>query len=179
MVMRRWWSVVAGIGLVAGVATGDGDEPARGARLLAPYKAQLQQALREGLAKGPVQAISACRVEAPEIAKTLSRDGVRLGRTSHLLRNPSNSPPDWVVPILAAYVASQDARSARSVALPNGRSGYVEPIRVQPLCLTCHGADLAPDVAARIAELYPEDRAVGFRAGDLRGAFWIEFPAAE
>ena len=35
-----------------------------------------------------------------------------------------------------------------------------------------------PDVASRISELYPEDRATGFEAGDLRGIFWVEFPAA-
>ena len=49
---------------------------------------------------------------------------------------------------------------------------------VQPLCLNCHGVELAPDVAGRIAELYPEDRATGFEAGELRGVFWVEFPEA-
>ena len=44
-------------------------------------------------------------------------------------------------------------------------------------CLTCHGSSLAPDVAAQISDLYPQDRAVGFEAGDLRGVFWLEFPA--
>jgi hypothetical protein len=65
------------------------------------------------------------------------------------------------------------------VALPGERSGYVEPIGVQPLCLTCHGESLAPDLASRIEELYPADRAVGYRVGDLRGVFWAEFPRAE
>jgi hypothetical protein len=65
------------------------------------------------------------------------------------------------------------------VPLPDSRLGYVEPILVQPLCLTCHGDPLAPDIAARIDELYPEDRAVGYEIGDLRGVFWIEFPAED
>ena len=59
----------------------------------------------------------------------------------------------------------------------DGAERYVEPIRVQGLCLTCHGASLPAPVAARIAELYPEDQAVGFAEGDLRGLFWAEFPA--
>ena len=47
---------------------------------------------------------------------------------------------------------------------------------LQPLCLTCHGSELAPGVAEQISELYPEDHAIGFEAGDLRGVFWLEFP---
>jgi hypothetical protein len=43
------------------------------------------------------------------------------------------------------------------------------------LCLTCHGSNLDADIAASIAERYPEDRATGFEAGDLRGVFWVEF----
>ena len=43
-----------------------------------------------------------------------------------------------------------------------------------PLCLTCHGAALSPDVEAALAESYPEDHATGYSAGDLRGAFVVE-----
>ena len=69
-------------------------------------------------------------------------------------------------------------RSNGAVPLPDNRWGYVEPITVQPLCLACHGSEIVPDVADRISELYPEDRATGFAVGDLRGVFWVEFPAA-
>jgi hypothetical protein len=52
----------------------------------------------------------------------------------------------------------------------------VEPIVVQPMCVTCHGADVAPDLRAKIEELYPDDQATGYAAGDLRGIFWAELP---
>ena len=65
------------------------------------------------------------------------------------------------------------------VALGAGRIGYAEPIFMKPLCVTCHGEALAAPVRERIAELYPEDRATGFRVGDFRGLFWAEFPAGE
>ena len=67
------------------------------------------------------------------------------------------------------------SRSPKAVELDGNRWGYVEPIIVQPLCLTCHGSELAPDIGAQITELYPDDRATGFEAGDLRGVFWVEF----
>jgi hypothetical protein len=62
------------------------------------------------------------------------------------------------------------------VEIAPGLQGYVEPIRVKSMCLTCHGATLAPEVASRIAELYPEDQATGFGEGDLRGVFWVSWP---
>ena len=173
---RRFCIFVIALALAAGGVQAQQSELARGAELLAPFKRKLQDALRLGLAEGPVQAISACQVRAPEIATALSLDGINLGRTSHRLRNPANSSPEWVSPILEAYISSSADRAPRVVPLPNKRFGYVEPILLQPLCLTCHGETLAPEVAASINELYPEDRATGFKVGDLRGVFWIEFP---
>ena len=150
---------------------------APGPQLLAPFKQELQAALRDGLAQGPAEAISVCRDTAPEIADALSQDGVRLGRASHRLRNPANSAPEWVSPILDAFINSDAERGPRRVTLPGNRHGYVEPIVVQAVCLICHGENLAPDIAARIDELYPDDNAVGFNVGDLRGVFWVEYPA--
>jgi hypothetical protein len=150
-------------------------EMARGAQLLQPFKAQMQQALKAGMAEGPVQAIDACRIRAPEIAAALSKDGVRVGRASHKLRNPDNAGPHWVGPVLDEYLAS-DRREPVEVALENGYIGYAEPILVQPLCLTCHGEVLAPDLESTIGTLYPDDQATGYTDGDLRGVFWVEYP---
>ena len=33
------------------------------------------------------------------------------------------------------------------------------------------------EIAERIRALYPEDQATGFREGDLRGVFWVSYPA--
>jgi hypothetical protein len=162
--------------LLAGSAFADEAARARGAELLAPFKRQLQAALKEGLSQGPSQAVAACRLRAPEIAASLSGDGVRVGRTSHRLRNPANASPEWVRPVLDAYLADSDDRAPRVSQLNEGRTGYVEPITTKQLCLVCHGGSLAPDLAEQIRELYPEDRAAGFREGELRGVFWVEFP---
>lgn len=147
----------------------------RGAELLAPFKRDLMQALTAGMAEGPVAAIEVCQIEAPGIAASLSQEGVRVGRSSHRLRNPDNAPPDWLQPIMDAYLDDTESRMPRSVSLADGRTGYAEPILLQPLCLTCHGSELPGEVARRIEELYPEDRATGFEVGELRGVFWAEF----
>lgn len=149
---------------------------ARGAELLMPFKKNLKKALIAGMDKGAVEAIDVCKVEAPAIAGALSVDGVVVGRTSHRLRNPDNAAPDWVVPILEAYLEEDGEQVPHLIALDDDRSGYVEPIAMQPLCLSCHGTTLEPDIAAAIEEQYPKDQATGFETGDLRGVFWVEYP---
>jgi hypothetical protein len=169
-------AILLALTFAAAAAHAQDAERARGAELLAPFKKDLQQALKSGLAEGPAEAIQVCRVTAPGIADALSVDGIRMGRSSHKLRNPDNTAPDWVSPIMQGYLDDPSGRTPRAVALADDRWGYVEPIIVQPLCLACHGSELAVDVAAQISELYPDDRATGFAAGDLRGVFWLEFP---
>ena len=61
-----------------------------------------------------------------------------------------------------------------TVELAGGGLGYVEPIRIKPPCLACHGASLAPATADELAERYPEDQATGYKLGELRGLFWAE-----
>ena len=154
-------------------------EPARGAELLAPLKKNLKLALMAGMQKGPLNAISVCKDQAPAIADSLSVEGIQIGRTSHPLRNPANSAPEWVDPVLRAYLEEESDRAPRVVSLANNREGYVEPIMIKPLCLACHGETLAPDVAAQIETMYPEDEATGFKVDELRGVYWVEYSAVQ
>ncbi len=172
---HRYLALALAAFALAGCPEAQVDHQARGAELLAPFKMKLKGALLQGMESGPAEAIGACRAEAPQIAASLSTDGVRMGRSSHKLRNPQNAPPDWLVPILEAYASTAAEHVPQLADLGDGRSGYAEPIIVQPLCLTCHGETLHPDVAGRIAELYPEDEATGFAEGDFRGVFWVEY----
>ena len=155
-------------------ATAVADPAATGAALLGPFKMNLMQAFSTGMQEGPVSAISVCRDEAPGIAATLSVDGVRMGRSSHKLRNPANAPSEWLEPVIESY-AGGNAQGPQVVELADGRHGYVEPIMMQGMCLVCHGSNIEPGVAARTAELYPDDQATGFVEGDFRGVFWVEF----
>ena len=169
--------------LLAPLPAGAGETPddgatARGAALLLPFKQQLKSALQSGMAEGPAAAIDVCRDEAPAIAASLSIDGVEMGRTSHRLRKPDNRPPAWTTTLLDRYVAG-GASGATTVVLPDGVSGYVEPIYIQPVCLACHGSTLAPGVADALTRLYPDDAATGFAAGEFRGLFWVTYPTPD
>ena len=160
---------------LAAVAQAGDDPAAHGASLLAPFKAELKNALMAGMKEGPATAIEVCSDDAPGIAAKLSVDGVLMGRSSHKLRNPDNAAPDWLAPIIDAYASGDGELAPVVVDLDDGRHGYAEPIRVQPLCLTCHGKTVHADVAERIETLYPGDEATGFSEGDFRGVFWVSF----
>jgi len=147
-----------------------------GAEAVLPFKKSLKQALVTGLEDGPVVAVSACRVEAPKLAEAQSLGAINVGRASLKLRNPNNAPKPWMQPFLEVYENDPEQREPGVVLIDKNTVGYVEPIFMQPLCVTCHGAELAPDLQARLEELYPDDQATGYSAGDLRGVFWAELP---
>jgi hypothetical protein len=160
------------------------DEPAlwlaQGAATVKPFKQNLLVTLQAAIqAHGPEVAVRTCQLQAPAIAGTATGPQVEVGRTSHRLRNPDNAPRVWVKPLLDSYVAAAGADTLpRTVELEDGGVGYVEPIMVKPLCVTCHGAQVAPALAKKIHELYPQDQATGFAVGDFRGLFWVEFSKA-
>jgi hypothetical protein len=133
---------------------------------------RLMGRLQEAVAAGGVPgAIGVCRDEAPRFANEVAEEtGLRIGRTSHRLRNPANAPPDWI--------RDATAESPRVFRGPEGALRVTLPIRAKAMCLQCHGAEgqIEPAVRAAIDASYPDDRARGFSEGDLRGMFWIEVP---
>jgi hypothetical protein len=160
-----------------GSASADELQLQQGSELLTPYKQQLKQALQTGLADGALAAIEACGTKAPTIAAGLSTGDIRMGRSSHKLRNPDNAPEPWAQAVIDNYLQHPAAREPVAVQLADGRTGYAEPIVTQPMCLLCHGDNLNSALQAQLDAEYPEDQATGFAAGDLRGIFWVEFVA--
>ncbi len=145
---------------------------AAAAGLGAALKAELEAAVQNG---GPVAALGVCRLKAPDIAARISADSnLDVRRTSLKPRNPLNAPNAWQTEVLRAFesrkVAGEDPSTLSFSALVDGEFRYMKAIPTGPVCLACHGQALAPEVSAKLAELYPHDQATGFRLGDLRGA---------
>lgn len=149
---------------------------AAAARFGGELRGELVAAMNEG---GPVSAIGVCSERAPAIAERVESDtGVKVGRSSLRLRSARDSAPTWV----RAWLDAQGERSAAGVAgiarVEDGRARVLRPLVVEAVCLKCHGASgsLAPEVRAALTARYPDDRATGYREGDLRGALWAEGP---
>ncbi|HPF35673.1 MAG TPA: DUF3365 domain-containing protein [Candidatus Krumholzibacteria bacterium] len=146
-------------------------------------KSALQAAMKEG---GPINALGVCNVKAVPIAETIStEEGLLVGRTALKTRNPDNAPDGWEEATLLDFQARLDAdeklKDLEAWTVITDDAGhrtfrYMKAIGTMPMCLKCHGERLDSEVAARVAELYPQDRAVGFKAGDLRGAFSVRMP---
>ena len=49
------------------------------------------------------------------------------------------------------------------------------PLAKMP-CLICHGDNIDSTISTKLNELYPNDKAVGYKAGEIRGAFTITQP---
>lgn len=147
---------------------------------LAPFKTTLREELGRALKTSPEQAIEVCAQRAPELARAASHDGVVVGRSALKLRRAANAPRPWLAPVMDRLSKEPSGSEAiEVVSLPDGRRGYAEAIWIAPPCLTCHGDNLAPSVADKLREKYPNDAARGFRAGEFRGVFWAELdPAA-
>lgn len=143
------------------------------AAALAPFKVSLFQALTQGLADGPLAAFDTCQLDAQLITAAAQESGIRVGRTSHLLRNPENIVPDWAQSYLQEYLAGRIVTPVR-VEIDLQTSGYLEPIWIAEPCLACHGQSIDAAAEQRVALYYPEDQAVGFAVGDFRGLFWLE-----
>lgn len=128
---------------------------------------------------GPAAAVKVCRDEAQAItAEVVAEQGIEIGRTSHRLRNPANAPRPWVAKLLPSYAGRKAEEVGPQTVDLGDRVGVVKPLPMQPLCLGCHGerSAMAPAVREIIASAYPQDEAMDFAAGEVRGLIWAEVP---
>jgi Protein of unknown function (DUF3365) len=183
---RRAVVVTLALLLVTGFA--HADDRTRAEAAAKDLGQQLRSALTARMeADGPVAAIDFCHEQAPLIAAEVAKThGVQIGRTGLRTRSPANAPAPWQQSVLTDFAAQAQAgtppsqlRFASSEQLPAGVAlRYMQGIGTETPCLVCHGEKLAEPVAQAIRARYPADAATGFSEGQLRGAFWVEVPAA-
>lgn len=168
---------------VAGAATED-PRLLQGRDIAARFQQELSAKLSAAMTSGgPVEAIEICNADAPGIAARLSAEtGAKVRRTALKLRNPANAPDSAERAALEDFdrrVRSGAAQPIESfVTAGDGSARYLRAILTQPPCLACHGPHLSAEVKDAVARHYPADRATGFNAGELRGAFVVEWPGA-
>lgn len=142
-------------------------------------KGELQAAVKAG---GPVAALSVCNEKAPAIASAVSQEkNVSISRVSLKNRNPDNAPNEWQTAVLNDFESrkaageSADKLFHAEVVEDNGQKQFrfMKAIAAGKACLTCHGEEIKPEITAKLNEVYPDDKATGFKEGDLRGAFVV------
>jgi hypothetical protein len=136
--------------------------------------ARLQASMKEG---GPAAAVQTCSAASPEIEKDHSEKNHGIfRRISDRPRNPAHMADAFELKVLKTWndsLAKGEKIGPVSEETPDGLR-VMKPIMIaNPLCLNCHGTPekLNPAALAVIRKTYPGDKAVGYKEGQLRGAF--------
>jgi len=134
---------------------------------------------------GVLQAVSVCSDTAQVLTNNFGVErGIYIRRVSLRNRNPNNFPDDFEKRILNKFELLHqnnelNSKTEYAEIVTEGDYKYLrylKPIIVQAECLNCHGSrtDIMPEVKNLIVQNYPDDKAIGYKSGDLRGAVSIK-----
>jgi len=192
--MRRLWGFVGALAVLVAVSVGQqASESALRERARAASDALLQRLLgrlnQEYQAGGAQRGAQVCAQVAQSLTRQIAAEqNVQIRRVSLKNRNPRNAPDAWERQVLQRW--ERDLQAGK----PIGETGqwrtergqrvyrYMRPITIaMPLCLECHGdpKTITPEVRRIIRQNYPNDKATGYKLGDLRGAFSITLTPKE
>lgn len=106
----------------------------------------------------------------------------KLKQSSLKIRNPSNAPDEWERKILESYKLKerQKANSFGEIQEKGGKKiyRYLKPSFIEKPCLACHGAKekIRPEIRSFLEKRYPNDKALEYKEGELRGGISIIIP---
>jgi hypothetical protein len=130
---------------------------------------------------GVLQAVAVCSDTAQVLTNNFGvQRGVYIKRVSLKNRNSNNFPDEFEKKLLSKFELLNQNKELTSETehaeiVQEGEFKYLrylKPILVQAECLNCHGSEteIMPEVKQLIAQEYSNDKAVGYKIGDLRGA---------
>lgn len=140
-------------------------------------KSVLMKNIHEG---GLLKAVAVCSDTAADLTKIYSDVmEINIKRVSLKNRNTNNYPDAFEKKSIAEFerLMSENKLSGTSEIIEkvseNGHEfiRYVKPIIIEAPCLNCHGSnsEITPEIKSIIKKNYPNDKAVGYKLGDLRG----------
>lgn len=121
-----------------------------------------------------------CHFNVIPIARDAAKNRIKkydFGRTSHKIRNVANSPQPWAVQYLTEFKGKKKREVKKTFIIhkrENSKRVYMEPLYVESKCLICHGENVRGSLKDKIQELYPLDKATGFKLGEFRGFIWVK-----
>jgi len=147
------------------------------------FQKHLKQAINAG---GIDSAINYCHSKAMFLTDSLSGVySVKIKRMAKKNRNPFNFLDKQGEKVYNEYqkeLASAQPLKPKILINEKGNPVYYAPIRLgKDVCLKCHGTPKKEITEKRMILLkkyYPEDKAVNFKKGDLRGVWAITFDKA-
>lgn len=130
---------------------------------------------------GTDYAVEFCNLNAIPLTDSVAHKyQTYIQRLSDKNRNPAN-----VISSKADSLAWQKIKTDKTDFVTQDEKGevyYYKPILLaMPTCVKCHGGkeDISASTQKLIAEKYPNDKAVGYKMGDLRGMWKIKLKENE
>jgi hypothetical protein len=155
-------------------------------KLSAEFVQKLGGILKQQLeSAGTASALSVCKDVAPAMSAQYSNDKRIVKRVSLKPRNSSIGVADaWEANQLKQFdMAAASGKPAAEIethAVTDEQDGrwfrYMKAIPTQAMCLQCHGGadNIQPNVQTLLKQLYPNDLAVGYKVGEIRGAISVK-----
>lgn len=147
--------------------------------LMQSLSTALQSKIEEG---GLSNAVEFCSKEAQKITDSINAKypDIKIKRVSLDVRNPQNSPDASEKKVVELFNTLKENNLEmtpfiQKVTETNYR--FYKPIILnREVCLKCHGSDsdLDKGVKPLLTKLYPNDRAINYKLGDIRGAFVVD-----
>lgn len=134
--------------------------------------------LKKTMAQGGIEnAINYCNANASDLIDSLGTyHNAIIRRTSNKLRNPNNAPTKAEELVLNKYLNGEQSGPVVDI-LASGNKIFYAPIKMKPLCITCHGTvgkTTSENDYATILKHYPNDKATNYQKGEFRGIWSIE-----
>jgi hypothetical protein len=133
-------------------------------------------------AGGVEHAVEYCNLQASPLIDSLSKSyQARIFRVSDKYRNPANKPDSLDMSILSIYrnQVKEGQELQPHLEVSGDQVIYYAPILIlNPVCLQCHGepgSTMEQSSRDFIKSKYPDDKATGYKLGDLRGVWKIMF----
>jgi len=134
-------------------------------------------------AGGPIKAAKFCSQKASMLAAEVNKsykNGVSVKRISLKYRNQANKPTADETKVLeqiqADFVAGKKVPKMIIKEISKNSYKVYKPLFIKKdICLACHGDVKTRDLEAYklIKAKYPNDKAIGYKKGDFRGAFVV------
>ncbi|RFC55336.1 Tll0287-like domain-containing protein [Brumimicrobium aurantiacum] len=153
------------------------------------YSSSTQQVLGKNLIgalskQGSIGALEFCNIQAIPLTDSMqNKMGVKISRISDQPRNQDNKASEQELAIIKDFksqIASGKIAPEISPVLieEENKVRFYAPIVTNAMCLQCHGVketDIKPETLEMIAELYPQDKATGYKSNEVRGVWSIIF----
>lgn len=117
-----------------------------------------------------------CGAVGKRVKEINEKGEVKIRHAATKYRNPANAATTEEAAIMERFMKEADIKEVSASFEKDGKrfSRYTRPIYVESACLACHGEkDSRPEF---VKAKYPDDKAYGFKTGDLRGIISVIAP---